>query len=72
MPKTINKKEILKHNPHIKQSQIDASIELADQLMTSGIKASHYNLASPFSHRRIKELKGAFDCTKHTRSYRRI
>ena len=70
MPKSINKQEILKRNPHIKQSQLDNSIALSQQLMESGIQVAGYNLASPFSRRRIRKLRGEFDCTKHTRGYR--
>jgi len=70
MPKTIDEQEILKCNPHIKKSQLDASIILAQQLMASGMQVSGYNLASPFSRHRIKKLKGEFAYTKHTRNYR--
>lgn len=72
MPKTISKQEILKHNPHIKKKQLDASIALAQQLMASGMRASGYNLASPFSPRRIRKLRGEFSSTKHTGNYHRI
>jgi hypothetical protein len=67
MPKTIDKHEILKRNPHINKSKLDASIALTQQLITSGIQVSAYNLASPFSRRRINELKADFTCTRHTR-----
>lgn len=72
MPKTIDKKEILKRNPYIKKAQLDASIALAQQLMESGIRAPGYNLASPFSPRRIRKAKGEFSCTKPTGTYHRI
>ncbi len=72
MPKTIDKQEILKRNPHIKKEELAASITLAQQLMESGIQASGYNLASPFSPSRIRKFKGEFSRTKPTGSYRRI
>ena len=71
MPKIIDKKEILKRNPHIKETQLDDSIALTQQLKSSGIQASGYNLASPFSRRRIKKANGEFDCTAHSGTYRR-
>lgn len=71
MPKTIDKQEILKRNPHIKEAQLDDSVALAQQLKSSGIQASGYNLASPFSRRRINKLKGEFDCTTRSGTYRR-
>ncbi len=70
MPKTIDKKEILKRNPHIKKSELDASIALTQQLVKSGIQMSGYNLAPPFSNSRIKKLKGTYAQSKHTRSSR--
>lgn len=72
MPEVIDKQEILKRNPHIDKTKLDESIVLAQQLMASGLQISRYNLASPFSRRRIKGHKGEFACTKRTGSYRRI
>lgn len=71
MPKPIDRKEILKRNPNIKEVQLDTSIALAQQLKVSGIQVHGYNLASPFSPRRIRQSKGGFDCSRHTGDYRR-
>ena len=71
MPKTIDEKEILKRNPHIKKSQLDDSVALTQQLIENGIQVSRYNLASPFSKTRIKKLKGAYAHSKYTGSFRR-
>jgi hypothetical protein len=57
-PKTTDRQGVLKRNPRIKEPQLDDSIALAQQLEASGIKASGYNLASPFSRRRMKKFKG--------------
>jgi len=47
--------EILRLNPHISEVQLKESLLLTKQLAKAGVRMSEYNLASPFSRRRIKE-----------------
>ena len=63
MVKKISKRNILKRNPHISGAQLDASIILTQQLIASGMQLSGYNLASPFTHRRLKKGDAEFTYT---------
>jgi hypothetical protein len=70
MPKVIDKKELLRLNPHIDRKKLQESLLITEQLADSGVKMSEYHLASPFSRRRIKKQKDILTNTKQTRRYR--
>ena len=72
MPKPVSKDKILKLNPHIDKSTLNESIKLSEVIEASGIKSAQYNLAFPFSRRRIRKSEGDFTCNKGTRISRRI
>ena len=58
MHKMIDEKKILRLNPHINQDKLKESILISRQLAGIGVKMADYNLASPFSHRKINKQKG--------------
>ncbi len=60
MSKVIDKKELLRLNPHIDRRKLEESILLAQKLSDIGVKTTDYKLASPFSRRRINRQRGKF------------
>lgn len=60
MSKVIDKKEILRLNPHIDRDKLEQSILLGQKLSDIGVKTTDYKLASPFSRRRINKQRGKF------------
>lgn len=63
MPKVIDENKILRLNPHINRSVLRQSMLITKLLAESGVVVTDYNLASSFSHRRIRRYKASVSNT---------
>ncbi len=51
MPKTIDIDSIIKSNPKVDRNRFEEAISTIRRLEKQGVRASKYNIASPFSRR---------------------